>query len=125
MNSNKLKWLGFVLGIIIFSFMLYYIQDVTDFRYYQNRMSTKALWTMTLVGVGIFGFPSLFASIFSLKRKFNWLYLFGGIYFIFGLGVIMDKTIGIEFIITTLFLVLPGLMLFFIPIIHKSIIEED
>jgi|GEM_PF-1814800 hypothetical protein len=125
MNSNKLKWIGFILGIIIFSFMLYYIQDVTDFRYYQSRMSTKALWTMTIVGIGIFGFPSLIASILSLKRKFKWLYLFGGIYFTFGLGVIMDKTIGIEFIKATLFLVLPGLMLFFIPIIHKSILEEE
>ena len=125
MNSNNLKWLGFFLGIIIFSFMLYYIQDITDFSYYQRRMSTKALWTMTLVGVGIFCFPSLLASILSLKKKFNWLYLLGGIYFIFGLGVIMDKTIGIEFIVTILFLVIPSLLLFFIPIIHRSVLNEE
>ncbi|MDZ7672812.1 MAG: hypothetical protein U5K53_08300 [Halanaerobiales bacterium] len=75
---------------------------------------------MTIVGVGIFGFPSLIASIVSLKRKFKWLYFLGGIYFIFGLGVIMDKTIGIEFIIAILFLILPSLMLIFIPIINKT-----
>lgn len=125
MNSKKLRWLGFLLGIIIFSFMLYYIQDVTDFRYYQSRMSSKALWTMTIVGVGIFGFPSLLASKLSLENKFKWLYLYGGGYFIFGLGVVMDKTIGIEFIIAILFLIIPSLLLFFIPIINKSIIKEN
>lgn len=120
MNQNKLKWIGFLMGLIIFAFMLFYMEKVVNFDYYFSQLSSLEVWSGLLIAVIIFVLPSIIGSILSLFKKFNWLYLIGGIYSIFGIGIIMDSTTGIKPLIGILFLILPGLILFFIPIINKS-----
>jgi len=113
MEQQNLKWLGFICGIILVLTILYSSTkgDMSGIQY------KEIIFIISLIII-----PAVLASIFSLFEKFNWLYVFGTIYFILGILLLSDSIISQK--IGILFVILPSLTLFFIPVINKAIYKK-
>lgn len=113
MKEKNLKWLGFIIGVVITVFLIYSITTTSVSRQYFLQMAVMIA-------------PAILASVVSLYEKYDWLYLFGGWYLAVGIYILTFPNIGTKESQTMLFfLILPSLILFFIPVIDKAVYKKE
>ncbi|MFO7815250.1 MAG: hypothetical protein R6V14_05910 [Halanaerobiales bacterium] len=116
MKQKSLKWLGFISSILITITMIYtFLLDAKNIS--DNEMG------FFLIVAFLLTLPAILSSIASLFEKFNWLYLFGINYFTMGM-IFLIWIEGSFIYIAFLFIILPSITLFLIPIIDKTIFKD-
>lgn len=116
MKPKNLKWLGFISGLIITIAMIYtFFLDAKNIS--DNEMG------FFLIVAFLLTLPAVLSSVASLFKKFNWLYLFGINYFTMGM-IFLIWIEGSFIYIAILFIILPSIVLFFIPIIDKVLFSD-
>jgi len=116
MKQKNLKWLGFISGLIITIAMIYnFLIDAKNISDHEMGFLLIVTFFLTL--------PAILSSVASLFKKINWLYLFEIKYFTMGMMFLIWIE-GSFIYIAILFIILPSIVLFFIPIIDKAIFND-